>query len=93
MMYNPIPESFYNLVKMKNVWLQDTVDCSNVTEDCRASRNVGFEGTIQTEIGNLKELSQLILNNNPFNGTLPSELGNCEKLCKSSRVRCQRSIS
>ncbi|KAL7478569.1 hypothetical protein ACHAW6_004325 [Cyclotella cf. meneghiniana] len=79
-MYNPIPESFYNLVKIKNVWLQDTLDCSNVTNECEPSPDVGFEGTIQTEIGNLKELSQLILNNNPFNGTLPSELGNCEKL-------------
>lgn len=79
-MYGTIPDSFYNLVKMKKIWFQDTVECSNITGDCEASPYEGFEGSLQTEIGNMKNLNMLVLNNNPLTGTLPAELGNCEQL-------------
>jgi hypothetical protein len=82
-MWGPIPESFYNLVKMKKIWLQDTLECNNVTGDCEPSPDFGFQGSIQTEIGNMKDLSQLVINNNPLTGTVPSELGNCLELCES----------
>jgi hypothetical protein len=85
-MYGVIPDSFYDLVKMKKIWFQDTVECSNVTNDCQASMEEGLAGSIQPAIGNMKDLSMLVINNNPFSGTLPSELGNCEKLCKSTVV-------
>jgi Leucine-rich repeat (LRR) protein len=80
-----IPFSFYNLNKMKKIWLQDTLECADVNGQysCEASADVGFVGSIQTEIGNMKKLSQLLLNNNPLTGTLPTELGLCEQLCKS----------
>ena len=81
-MFGTIPDSFYNLVKMKKIWFQDTLECSNVTNDCEASSAEGFEGPIQSQIGNMKDLSYLVINNNPLTGTLPTELGNCEKLCK-----------
>ncbi|KAL7504037.1 hypothetical protein ACHAXN_002318 [Cyclotella atomus] len=79
-MYGTIPDSFYNLVKMKKIWFQDTVECSNVTDDCEASSVEGFEGSLQSEIGNMKDLSMLVINNNPLTGTLPAQLGNCEQL-------------
>jgi hypothetical protein len=82
-MYGSIPESFYNLVKMKKIWFQDTVECSNVTGECQPSSSEGFEGSIQSEIGNMKDLSMLVINNNPFSGTLPESLGDCDQLCKS----------
>jgi Leucine-rich repeat (LRR) protein len=82
-MYGTIPDSFYNLVKMKKIWFQDTFECSNVTDDCAASSVEGFEGSLQSEIGNMKDLSMLVINNNPLTGTLPAQLGNCEQLCKS----------
>jgi hypothetical protein len=86
-MYGTIPDSFYNLVKMKKIFFEDTLECSNVTGDCEASSVEGFEGSLQTEIGNMKDLSMLVINNNPLTGTLPAELGNCEQLCKS-RSQC-----
>jgi hypothetical protein len=79
-MYGTIPDSFYNLVKMKKIWFQDTLACSNVTGDCEASSEEGFSGSLQTEIGNLKDLQYLILENNPLTGVLPEELGNCQDL-------------
>lgn len=82
-MYGTIPDSFYNLVKMKKIWLQDTVECSNVTGDCQPSSSEGFEGSLQTQIGNMEDLTMLVLNNNPLTGTLPTELGNCKQLCES----------
>lgn len=81
-MYGTIPDSFYNLVKMKKIWFQDTLACSNVTGDCEASSDEGFTGSLQTEIGNLKDLQYLILENNPFTGVIPEELGNCQDLSK-----------
>ena len=81
-MYGTIPDSFYNLVKMKKIWFEDTLACSNVTGDCEASSDEGFTGSLQTEIGNLKDLQYLILDNNPFTGVIPEELGNCQDLSK-----------
>ena len=81
-MYGTIPDCFYNRVKMKKIWFQDTLACSNVTGDCEASSEEGFTGSLQTEIGNLKDLQYLILENNPLTGVLPEELGNCQDLSK-----------
>ncbi|KAL7537964.1 hypothetical protein ACHAXR_008184 [Thalassiosira sp. AJA248-18] len=78
-MNGAIPESLYNLGKLKRLWLQDTLNCE---EDygCVIDSEVGFSGSISTNIGNLTKLTMLIINNNPLTGTLPSELGLCEDL-------------
>eukprot|EP00578_Thalassiosira_sp_NH16_P004772 CAMPEP_0181134596 /NCGR_PEP_ID=MMETSP1071-20121207/32172_1 /TAXON_ID=35127 /ORGANISM="Thalassiosira sp., Strain NH16" /LENGTH=728 /DNA_ID=CAMNT_0023221125 /DNA_START=39 /DNA_END=2225 /DNA_ORIENTATION=- len=88
-----IPSEIYNLKKLKKLWLQDTSGCDmvNVTDpndptvvfeqqECKITRDVGFSGTLGTEIGNLKKLNQLLINNNPIAGTIPTEIGLCENL-------------
>lgn len=84
-MWGLIPMTFYNLQKMKSIWFQDTLLCEQVGEsfECDPDPDVGFEGSISTEIGNMKKLSQILLNNNPFTGTLPTEVGLLENLCES----------
>ena len=79
-----LPDSLYNLLNIKKLWLQDTLKCEQVDFNwkCVADSEFGFEGSIHTEIGNLRKLSQLLINNNPIDGTLPTELGLCENLCK-----------
>ena len=42
----------------------------------------GFEGSISTSVGKLKNLTHLVLSDNPLTGTLSSELGICEDLGK-----------
>jgi Leucine-rich repeat (LRR) protein len=62
-----IPNSAYTLRKLKVLDL--------------AKNSPGFEGTISTEIGNLRSLERLILfDNTLLSGTLPSELGKCTNL-------------
>ena len=82
-MYGQIPDSLYDLKKLKKLWLQDTYECLE-NEDlgwvCNVESNVGFKGTISTKIGNLKRLSQLLINENPFTGTIPTEIGLCKDL-------------
>jgi Leucine-rich repeat (LRR) protein len=63
-MTGTIPDSLYNLTKLKDLWLY----------------NNQFEGSIKSEIGNLKELVHFSIYSNQFTGTIPSELGRCEKL-------------
>jgi hypothetical protein len=86
-----IPETMYNLKKLKKLWLQDTMECvwANMTLpdgteyqdwDCDMTDEFGFIGTISTEIGNLKRLQHLVINNNPLTGTIPTEIGLCEEL-------------
>mmetsp|Transcript_1716 Transcript_1716/g.3275 ORF Transcript_1716/g.3275 Transcript_1716/m.3275 type:complete len:665 (-) Transcript_1716:310-2304(-) len=81
-MWGLIPMTFYNLQKMKSIWFQDTLLCEQIDEsfECDPDPDVGFEGSISTEIGNMKKLSQILLNNNPFTGTLPTEVGLLENL-------------
>ena len=85
-MFGPIPDSLYGLVKLKQLWLQDTVHCVEVEggEDgdynCEVDMDYGFEGSIRTEIGNLTKLEMLVMNNNPLTGTIPTEIGTCEDL-------------
>lgn len=83
-MFGRIPASLYSLQKLKKLWLQDTLKCESLDSSwvCKEDSDFGFEGSIQTEIGNLKQLSQLLVNDNPLTGTLPTELGLCENLCK-----------
>merc|ERR1712127_969253 len=78
-----IPESLYQVRKLKNLWLQDTLRCDKLETgryDCSASSSVGFEGTISTQIGNLKKLQRFLINNNPLTGYIPTEIGLCEDL-------------
>jgi Leucine-rich repeat (LRR) protein len=84
-----IPDSLYTLRKLKMLWLHDTLHCEVVGEtalnpdgelECGVDSDYGFKGTISTEIGNLKKLSHVLLNNNPLNGTIPTEIGLCEDL-------------
>ena len=63
-----IPDSFYELTQLEVLFLQGNVP--------------GFEGSIKTEIGNLKKLTHFDVSNNPITGTLPTELGLCEELGK-----------
>ena len=85
-MFGPIPDSMYGLVKLKQLWLQDTVHCVEVEGggdgeyNCMVDMDYGFEGSIRTEIGNLTKLEMLVLNNNPLTGTIPTEIGTCEDL-------------
>mmetsp|Transcript_47591 Transcript_47591/g.101133 ORF Transcript_47591/g.101133 Transcript_47591/m.101133 type:complete len:690 (-) Transcript_47591:233-2302(-) len=80
-MYGAIPDSLYNLRKLKKLWLQDTVFCDREEPyECTTESDYGFEGTISKEIGNLKKLQMLLINNNPLGGTLPTEIGLCENL-------------
>lgn len=84
-MWGLIPSSFYDLKKMKSVWFQDTLLCDEIEGggfECNPTEEAGFQGSIQTEIGNLKQLSYLLLNNNPLTGTLPTEIGLLENLCE-----------
>ena len=39
-----------------------------------------LSGTIPTEIGNLKELTQIYLDNNKLSGSIPTEIGNLKNL-------------
>ena len=64
-----IPDSLYNLLNLKVFMIHNN-----------NPNNPGFEGSIKTEIGNLKNLTHLLLSGNPLTGTLPSELGMCESL-------------
>ena len=71
----PLPDSLYNLTHLKELFLN--------------SNTPGFEGSIKTDIGNLKKLTHLALSNNPLlTGTLPTELGLCEDLSKTSVQSC-----
>lgn len=83
-MNGTIPESLYQLKKLKYLWLSDTLNCENLgkagDDGCVADSEVGFTGTISTNIGNLKKLVHLLVNNNPIGGTLPMEIGECKKL-------------
>ncbi|KAL7473672.1 hypothetical protein ACHAXS_014161 [Conticribra weissflogii] len=63
-MNGTIPDSLYNLTKLKTLNL---------------GKNQ-FNGTISTSIGNLEHLETLILGRNRFTGILPSELGLCHEL-------------
>ncbi|KAL7544007.1 hypothetical protein ACHAXR_013414 [Thalassiosira sp. AJA248-18] len=77
-MNGTIPESLYNLDKLKYLWLQDTLNCQG--GECAMDSKVGFSGSISTNIGNLKKLSWLLIDNNPFEGSIPTEIGLCENL-------------
>jgi len=86
-MFGRIPDSLYRLKKLKKLWLQDTLYCEETENDdnttgweCDMSPDQGFQGSIWSDVGNLKKLSYLIINNNPLTGTLPSEIGQCENL-------------
>jgi hypothetical protein len=84
-MWGTLPATFWNLHKMKKIWLQDTLECEQDETDewkCIRSREKGFEGSISPSIGNMTKLSHLLLNNNPFTGVLPSELGLCKELSR-----------
>ena len=80
-MTGAIPDSLYAVRKLKKLWLQDTVHCDE--DGCSTESEFGFTGTIGTEIGNLKKLQMLMLNNNPLGGTIPTEIGLCENLGES----------
>lgn len=73
-----IPPELYSLKKLKYLWLQDTVH--NVNNVSVIDSTVGFNGTISEDIGKLKKLTQLLINNNPIGGTMPTEIGRCENL-------------
>jgi len=75
-----IPSSLYNLKKLKKLWLHDTLKCEENGMACSADKEFGFTGSIMTEIGNLKKLSQIFISNNPLTGTVPTEIGLCEDL-------------
>ena len=71
-MSGTIPQSLYKLKNLKALHLKDNVEGG------------GFRGTISSEVGNLANLEELVLNGNPLlGGTLPSELGLCHNLSKS----------
>ena len=82
-MSGTIPDSVYDLTKLKQLWLQDTYHC---VEDevgeliCENSKEYGFMGSISPSIGNLTKLELLIVNSNPLTGTIPIEIGLCEEL-------------
>jgi Leucine-rich repeat (LRR) protein len=42
--------------------------------------NMGLQGIIPSEIGNLQSLTYLVLSNNSIAGTIPSSLGNLSRL-------------
>lgn len=67
-MNGSLPDSFYNLTKLKELSLSGHA----------------FSGHISTAIGNMLNLTSLKLSRNEFSGTLPSELGLCEKLGENS---------
>jgi hypothetical protein len=74
-----IPKSLYTLEKLKALHLRDNEDGG------------GFRGTISTEIGNLVNLEELVLNGNPLlGGTIPTELGLCKNL---SKLKCLVSLT
>ena len=82
-MSGTIPDSVYDLTKLKQLWLQDTYHC---VEDevgeliCENNKEYGFMGSISPSIGNLTKLELLIVNSNPLTGTIPIEIGLCEEL-------------
>lgn len=59
-----LPDSLYTLKNLKELDLHSNE----------------FEGTINSEVGNLRNLTYFIVSNNKFTGTVPSELGLCQKL-------------
>jgi Leucine-rich repeat (LRR) protein len=63
-MSGSLPYSFYNLTKLRELSISGQ----------------SFIRQIQTEIGNLRDLTLFKISSNKFSGTLPSELGLCEKL-------------
>lgn len=69
-MSGTIPSSLYNLTHLKGLYLRNN--------------NPGYKGPIKSEIGNLLQLKELVLHDNPLlTGTLPSELGLCQNLSKT----------
>lgn len=72
-----IPDSLYELTQLKILSLSGH----------------SFVGKIKSDIGNLKNLTQLLLDDNKFTGTLPSELGLCVELGKSNMSLGVKSFS
>ena len=62
-----IPEGLYRLRELKYVWVQDTLRC-NYLSDCTADAKTGIRETICANIGNLRKLLQVLINNNPLGG-------------------------
>ncbi|KAL3783661.1 hypothetical protein HJC23_004836 [Cyclotella cryptica] len=66
-MVGTIPDSLYNLTNLRELHLRNN--------------KPGFNGPVKSEIGNLLQLEELVLYDNPLlSGTLPSELGLCQNL-------------
>ncbi|KAL7483290.1 hypothetical protein ACHAW6_008941 [Cyclotella cf. meneghiniana] len=66
-MSGTIPISLYNLTNLKGLYLEEN--------------DPGYKGPIKSEIGNLLQLKELVLHDNPLlTGTLPTELGLCKNL-------------
>lgn len=63
-MNGTLPDSFYNLTKLKQISLSGN----------------SFSGQLQTGIGNFVDLVSLKISRNRFSGTLPPALGLCKKL-------------
>lgn len=69
-MSGPIPDSLYDLSNLRELILYENTP--------------GFEGSLQTHIGNLRNLTDLDISGNQLlTGTLPSELGLCVELGES----------
>ncbi|KAL7534485.1 hypothetical protein ACHAXR_005909 [Thalassiosira sp. AJA248-18] len=81
-MRGTIPESLCDLEKLKQLWLHDTMSCEGTVDglECNIDLDTGFSGTINTKIGNLKNLTEFFIQNNPFSGTIPTQIGLCEDL-------------
>ncbi|KAL3848763.1 hypothetical protein ACJIZ3_010645 [Penstemon smallii] len=70
-------------------WSQGTSFCTWIGITCSRRRprvmaldlfNMGLQGTIAKEIGNLSFLKYLRISNNSFNGVIPDEIGNLRRL-------------
>ncbi|KAK4487046.1 hypothetical protein RD792_006361 [Penstemon davidsonii] len=70
-------------------WSQETSFCTWIGITCSRRRprvtaldlfNMGLQGTIAKEIGNLSFLKYLRISNNSFKGVIPNEIGNLRRL-------------
>jgi len=70
----PLPPSFYNLTRLQQFHAWNNRDLF------QEPFSTGFNGTISSEIGNMKELTSFVVNHNWFQGELPWEFGDLIKL-------------